>query len=100
MPLPDVVSDCVLKWQRIFLTFEIEIALYIISLLFPVFREILQKNGSDVDAMITMGLCNGLYNGGMMGLGGGHQMTIYIKYDDLKKTNLFKKHSQSFYIGF
>lgn len=46
---------------------------------FPHFREILEKNGSAVDAAIATMFCNGLVNMQSMGIGGGFLMTIYIK---------------------
>lgn len=40
-------------------------------------RDILEKNGSAVDAAIAALFCNGIVNGHSMGLGGGFQMVIY-----------------------
>lgn len=40
-------------------------------------RNILEKNGSAVDATLAAMLCNGVFNSQSMGLGGGFIMTIY-----------------------
>lgn len=42
-------------------------------------RNILEKNGSAVDATLATMFCNGMVNMHSMGLGGGFLMTIYIK---------------------
>jgi gamma-glutamyltranspeptidase / glutathione hydrolase / leukotriene-C4 hydrolase len=42
-------------------------------------KNILELNGSVVDAAITTALCNGLFNAHSLGLGGGHFMLIYLK---------------------
>lgn len=41
------------------------------------FRSILEKNGSAVDAALAALICNGLVNMQSLGLGGGLMMTIY-----------------------
>lgn len=43
------------------------------------FRNILQQNGSAVDATLATMFCNGIVNMQSMGLGGGFLMTIYIR---------------------
>lgn len=43
------------------------------------FRNILQQNGSAVDATIAAMFCNGIVNMQSMGLGGGFLMTVYIR---------------------
>ncbi|XP_022916451.1 glutathione hydrolase 1 proenzyme-like isoform X2 [Onthophagus taurus] len=42
-------------------------------------KDILEKNGSAVDAAIATLFCNGIVNMQSMGLGGGFLMTIYIR---------------------
>ena len=42
-------------------------------------RNILEKNGSAIDAAIATGLCNSIMNAQSMGIGGGFFMTIYLK---------------------
>lgn len=42
-------------------------------------KRILELNGSVVDASITTGLCDGLFNAHSLGVGGGHFMLIYLK---------------------
>lgn len=42
-------------------------------------RDVLEKNGSAVDAAIAAMFCNGIVNMQSMGIGGGFLMTVYIK---------------------
>lgn len=42
-----------------------------------IFRSILERNGSAVDAALAALICNGLTNMQSLGLGGGFIMTIY-----------------------
>lgn len=40
-------------------------------------REIFERNGTAVDAVIAAAICDGVMNGHSMGIGGGCVMTIY-----------------------
>jgi gamma-glutamyltranspeptidase/glutathione hydrolase/leukotriene-C4 hydrolase len=42
-------------------------------------REILEKNGTTMDAALAAAICNGVMNGHSMGIGGGCTMLIYSK---------------------
>jgi gamma-glutamyltranspeptidase len=41
---------------------------------------VLLRNGTAVDAAIAATFCNGVHVSHSMGIGGGHIMTVYIKY--------------------
>ena len=43
------------------------------------FRDIFRKQGSAVDAAIAVLVCNGAVHSHSLGLGGGFQMTLFIK---------------------
>ena len=40
-------------------------------------RQILEKNGTTVDAALAAAICNGVMNAHSMGIGGGCTMVIY-----------------------
>lgn len=44
-----------------------------------IYREILLKNGTAVDAALAALFCGGVVNPQSMGLGGGFFMTVYIR---------------------
>ena len=46
-----------------------------------IFRNILLKNGTAVDAALATLFCNGVVQSHSMGIGGGFLMTIYIRFD-------------------
>lgn len=46
---------------------------------FLFFRQVLERNGSAVDAAIAALFCNGVFNMQSMGLGGGFLMNIYVR---------------------
>ena len=42
-------------------------------------REILEKNGTTMDAALAAAICNGVMNGHSMGIGGGCVILVYSK---------------------
>ena len=42
-------------------------------------RQILEKNGTTMDAALAAAICNGVLNGHSMGIGGGCLITVYSK---------------------
>jgi gamma-glutamyltranspeptidase/glutathione hydrolase/leukotriene-C4 hydrolase len=42
-------------------------------------RQILEKNGTTMDAALAAAICNGVMNAHSMGLGGGCVITVYSK---------------------
>lgn len=42
-------------------------------------REILQKNGTTMDAALAAAICNGVMNAHSMGIGGGCTILVYSK---------------------
>ena len=42
-------------------------------------RQILEKNGTTMDAALAAAICNGVMNGHSMGIGGGCLITVYSK---------------------
>lgn len=43
-------------------------------------RQILEQNGTTMDAALAAAICNGVMNGHSMGIGGGCTILVYSKY--------------------